>query len=160
MLCPFRMHRHGASQVSTKRGIQQFYGGIGCIFVLIIKQKAGWLVGMHWQCRSNGTSGTSWGLNLEPMTLPLIVGSPVADLERSLSSSVKMTCACLTYLHGRQFLLRVVEKTFRVHSLASLLPYGQHRDLLQIQIESHALWTVDKILILTAVKTAVIRNRV
>ena len=59
------------------------------------------MVGMHWQCRSNGTSGTSWGLTLEPMTLPLIVGSPVADLESRKAcmpdilarSAVSSTCS-------------------------------------------------------------------
>ena len=36
------IHRHGASQVSTKRGIWQFFGGIGSSDFCL--QKAGWLV--------------------------------------------------------------------------------------------------------------------
>ena len=45
--CPFKMYGHDALQVSTKKeGFGNFLVGKAVFFLPIIKQKAGWLVGM------------------------------------------------------------------------------------------------------------------
>ena len=44
--CPFKMYGHDASQVSTKKRDLAIFWWDRQYFCLIIKQKAGWLVGM------------------------------------------------------------------------------------------------------------------
>ena len=45
-MCPFKMYGHNASQVSTKKRDLAIFWWDRQYFCLIIKQKAGWLVGM------------------------------------------------------------------------------------------------------------------
>ena len=45
-VCPFKMYRHDASQVSTKKRDLAIFWWDRQYFCLFIKQKAGWLVGM------------------------------------------------------------------------------------------------------------------
>ena len=46
--CPFKMYGHGASQVSTKKRDLAIFWWYRQYFCLIIKQNAGWLVGMYY----------------------------------------------------------------------------------------------------------------
>ena len=52
-VCPFKIYRHDASQVSTKKRNLAIFWRDRQYFCLIIKQKAGWLVARYDECVIN-----------------------------------------------------------------------------------------------------------
>ena len=108
-VCPFKMYRHGATQVFTKkRDLAIIIWRDRQYFCLIINQKAGWLVGMY--CASVSFSLPSRALEMAsacaelnfPWVFVLLVNyTGVSPLQREMEKNVAVLVMCaLPLLHA------------------------------------------------------------